>query len=158
MSIGHAPRCSLCRIGQNLFPVYISWRFLATYIKLNFEALVSTLSCSLIWDPLLGWIVTSSKWRSSRFDMHIHILKYVSQKKFCLYNLVLVPLQSVNRNHFYTILYWPEVVHIWHNNWLLCVNSNICLRSDHRWYLWVLVQGNLYLKSICLMTRLSCFD
>ena len=76
--------------------------------------------------------------------------------------LVLVPLQIVNRSYIYTILYLLEGVHIWHNNWLLCVNYNIGLSSDHRFDLRVEVQGqiNLNLSVLWLVTQtlLSCFD
>ena len=76
--------------------------------------------------------------------------------------LVLVPLQIVNRNYIYTILYLPEGIHIWHNNWLLCVNYNIDLSSDHRFDLGVEVRGqiNLNLSVLWLVTQtlLSCFD
>ena len=39
----------------------------------------------------------------------VYVLKYVSK---VFYSLVLVPLQIVNRNYIYTILYMPEGVHI----------------------------------------------
>ena len=68
-------------------------------------------------------------------------------------NLELVPLKIVNRNYIYTILYLPEGVHIWHNNCPLCVNCNIGLKSDHRFDLGDEVQGQIYLKYICLMAR-----
>ena len=67
--------------------------------------------------------------------------------------IALVPLQIVNKKYKYTILYLREGVHIWHNTWLLCVNYNIGLRSDHRFDLGVEVQGQIYLKAICLMAR-----
>ena len=67
------------------------------------------------------------------------------------YSFVLVPPQIVNINNIYTILYLPEGVHIWYNNWLLCVTYNIGLRSDHRFDLGLEVQGQIYLQSICLM-------
>ena len=62
-------------------------------------------------------------------DMHIHVLKYVSQTIY--YILVLVPLQINNINYIYTIMYMPVGVHSWHNYWLLCVNYNTSLRFDH---------------------------
>ena len=42
-----------------------------------------------------------------------YILKYVSQTKFFK--------MLFNRNYIYTEFYLPQCVHIWHNNWLLCV-------------------------------------
>ena len=45
----------------------------------------------------------------------------------------------------------PEGVHIWPNNWLLCVYCNIGLRSDHQFDLGLEVQGQICLKYICLM-------
>ena len=59
-----------------------------------------------------------------------------------------MPLQIVNRNYIYTILYMPEGVHIWHNNWLLSVDYNKCLRSDHRCDLGIEDQSQIYLDSI----------
>ena len=64
-----------------------------------------------------------------------------------------MPLQIFNSNLIYPILYLPEGVHIWHNSWQLFVNYNKGLRSDHRFDLRVEVQGQIYLKSICLMAR-----
>ena len=60
----------------------------------------------------------------------VYALKYVSQTKY--FSLVLVPLQIVKRNYIYTILYMPEGIHIWHSNWLLSVDYNKGLSSDHR--------------------------
>ena len=61
---------------------------------------------------------------------------------------MLVPLQNVNRNYIYTILYMPEGVHIWHSNWLLSVDYNKGLRSDHRCYVGIEDQDQIYLESI----------
>ena len=69
------------------------------------------------------------------------------------YSLVLVTLQIVNRNYIYTLLYLPEGAYIWHNNLLLFVNCNIGLRSDQQFDLGGEVQGQIYLKYICLMDR-----
>ena len=79
-----------------------------------------------------------------------------------------MPRQIVNRNYIYTKLYLPEGIHIWHNNWLLCVDYNKGLRPKHRCDLGVKGQSQIYLKSICLIycnhflsvtqTPLSCFD
>ena len=44
---------------------------------------------------------------------------------------MLVLLQIVDRNYIYLILYLPEGVHIWQNNWLLCVDYNKGLRFYH---------------------------
>ena len=64
------------------------------------------------------------------------------------YSLVLMPLQIVNRNYIYTILYMPEGVHIWHSNWLLSVDYNKVLRSDHRCDLGIEDLSPIYLESI----------
>ena len=64
------------------------------------------------------------------------------------YSLVLVPLQIVNRNYIYTLLYMPEGVHIWHSNWLLSVDYNKGLRSDHRCGFGIEDQSPIYLESI----------
>ena len=61
---------------------------------------------------------------------------------------MLVPLQIVNRNYIYAILYMPEGVHIWHSNWLLSVDYNKGLRSDHRQDLEIEDQSQIYLESI----------
>ena len=66
---------------------------------------------------------------------------------------MLVRLQIVNRNYIYTILYMPEGVHIWHSNWLLSVDYNEGLRSDHRCDLGIEGQSQIFLESICLMAR-----
>ena len=76
----------------------------------------------------------------------VYVLKYVSQTVF--YSLVLVPLQIVNRNYIYTILYMPEAVHIWHSNWLFIVDYNKGLRSDHRCDLGIEDQSQIYLEFI----------
>ena len=69
------------------------------------------------------------------------------------YSLVLVPLKIANRNYIYTILYMPEGVHIWHCNWLLSVDYNEGLRSDHRCDLGIEGQSQIYLENICRMPR-----
>ena len=68
------------------------------------------------------------------------------------YSLVLVPLQIVNRNYIYTILYMPKVF-TYNSNWLLSVDYNKGLRSDHRCDLGIEGQSQIYLESICLMAR-----
>ena len=65
-----------------------------------------------------------------------------------IYSLMLVPLQIVDRNYIYTILYMSEGVHIWHSNWLLSVYYNKGLRSDHRCDLEIEDQSQIYLESI----------
>ena len=70
-----------------------------------------------------------------------------------LYSLMLVPLQIVNRNYIYTILYMPEGFHIKHSNWLLSVDYNKGLKSDHRCDLGIEDQSQMYLESVCLMAR-----
>ena len=45
---------------------------------------------------------------------------------------MLVPLQIVNINCIYTIMYMPGGVHILQSNWLLSVDYNKGLRSDRR--------------------------
>ena len=62
-------------------------------------------------------------------------------------------LQIVNRNYIYTILYMPEGVHSWHSNWLLSVDYDKGLRSDHRCDLGIEDQSQIYLGSILLMAR-----
>ena len=42
----------------------------------------------------------------------------------------------------------PEGVNIWHSNWLLCVDYNKGLRSDHRCDLGIEDQSQIYLESI----------
>ena len=64
-----------------------------------------------------------------------------------------MPLQIVNRNYIYTILYMHEGVHIYHSNWLLIVDYNEALRSDHQCDLGIEGQSQKYLESICLMAR-----
>ena len=59
-----------------------------------------------------------------------------------------VPLQIVNRNYIYTILYMPEDVHICHSNWLLIVDYNKGLRSVHLCDLEIEDQSQIYLESI----------
>ena len=61
---------------------------------------------------------------------------------------MLVPLQIVNRNYIDTIVYMPEGVHICHSNWLLSVDYNKGLRSDHRCDLGIEDQSQVYLESI----------
>ena len=39
-------------------------------------------------------------------------------------------------------------VHIWHSNWLFIVDYNKNLRSDHRCYLGIEDQSQIYLESI----------
>ena len=44
--------------------------------------------------------------------------------------------------------YLPGGVHIWHNNWLLCVDYNKGLRSDNRCDVEVEGQSQIYLKVV----------
>ena len=76
----------------------------------------------------------------------VYVLKDVSQTVF--YSLVLVPLHIVNRNYINKIFYMPEGVHIWHSNWLLSVDYNNGLRSDHRCDLGIEDKSQIYLESI----------
>ena len=69
------------------------------------------------------------------------------------FSLVFIPLQIVNRNYIYTILYLPEDVHTWRNNQSLCVYYNKGIRSDHRCDLGIEGQTQIYLKPICLLAR-----
>ena len=157
MGLWHEPRCSLCRIGQNFCPVY--WRPLWG-INNNFIQCTHLRYASGVNSYIVTWL----RLQPSRYwyaYTYMYILKIVSND-----SLVRVPLQIVNRNYFYTIVYMylPKGVHIWHNNWLLCVNYNKGLRSDFRCDLRVEVQSQiymyLYLSVLWLLTRtsLSCFD
>ena len=75
----------------------------------------------------------------------VYVLKYVSQTKSFI---VVVLLQIVNRNYIYTLLHMLEGVHIWHSNWLLSIDYNKGLRSDHRCDLGINDQSQIYLESI----------
>ena len=78
--------------------------------------------------------------------IRIYIYQSMLARQSFFYSLVLMPHQIVDINYIYTILYLPEGVHIWHNNWLVCVSYNTGLRSDHRFDLEVEVQGQIYLS------------
>ena len=72
----------------------------------------------------------------------------MSARQSLLYSLVLVPLQIVNKKYIYTVLYMPEGVHIWHSNWLLCVDYYKGFSSDHRCDLGIEDQSQIYLETI----------
>ena len=93
--------------------------------------------------------MTSSNGGHRAIDAIIHsICIIVCWPDKVFYSLVLVPLQIVNRNYIYTILYMPESVHIWHSKWLFIEDYNKGIRSDHRCDLGIEDPSQIYLESI----------
>ena len=81
----------------------------------------------------------------------VYVFKYVSlTKSFIVYCSC---RSRLLKDYFYTVLYMPEGVHIWHSYWLLSVDYNKGLRSDHRCDLGIEDQSQKYLESIWLMAR-----